>query len=94
MYTEGDGHQPGDKARIESFPNDPTDGSCVEFYYYMKGIGIGTLNMWLRRGDYLDPTPMWSLSGDQGGRWTRALVTVVENTKQWKVKPLKGFKSF
>lgn len=50
--------------------------------------------MWLRRGDYLDPTPMWSLSGDQGGRWTRALVTVVENTKQWKVKPLKGFKSF
>ena len=47
LYTEGDGQVPGDKARIESFPNDPTDGSCVEFYYYMKGSGVGTLNVFI-----------------------------------------------
>ena len=85
MYTEGSNHNPGDKARIESFLNNPTDGSCIEFYYYMKGVSIGTLNVWIRRGEYIDKSPAWALSGDQGGMWTRAFITVVENTLRWKV---------
>ena len=51
----------------------------------MKGAGIGSLNVYVRRGNYVDRTPLWSLHGDQGSMWIRAFVTVVENSQQWKV---------
>ena len=85
LYTEGDGQNPGDKTRVESVSNIATDGSCVEFYYFMKGVGIGTLNVWIRRGKYVDQKPVWTLSGDQGSTWTRASFTVVEDSLMWKV---------
>lgn len=91
MYTGAADKIAGDKARVESFLQEPTDGSCVEFYYYMSGTGLGTLNIFVRRGDYVDADPSWTLSGDQGGMWYRAYVNVIENSRQWKVSPFEHF---
>jgi len=67
LYIEGSyPRQPGDVARIESFEHAPTKGSCFEFYYNMFGDGIGTLNIYIRRGKKVDSKPVWSLSGEQG----------------------------
>ena len=32
----------------------------------MYGNGIGTLNIYLRRGKTLDTKPLWTLTGEQG----------------------------
>ena len=88
LYTEGNEQDPGDKARIESFANNPTDGMCVEFWYFMYGKDIGSLHLLIRRGEYVDPNPLWSETGDQGSVWRRAFVTVIEDSKIWKVRSL------
>ncbi|XP_057298293.1 MAM and LDL-receptor class A domain-containing protein 2-like isoform X2 [Hydractinia symbiolongicarpus] len=86
MYIEGSyPRQPGDKARIESFDHGPTKGTCVEFYYHMRGSGIGTLNVYIRRGKQVDSKPAWQLSREQGNEWERALITVVEDRVNWRV---------
>ena len=67
MYIESSHPRgPGDKARLESFDNDPTTGACFQFYYNMYGDGIGTLNIYIRRGNKVDSKPLWTMSGDQG----------------------------
>lgn len=86
LYIEGSGsHKPGDIARIESFEHAPTRGSCFEFYYNMYGNGIGTLNIYIRRGRTVDPKPLWSLSGEQDREWHRGLVTIEEDSTNWKL---------
>ena len=51
----------------------------------MKGSGIGTLNVYLRRGKRLEETPMFTLTGEQGNEWERALMTVIEDGQTWSV---------
>ena len=89
LFTEGSyPRRPGDKARIESFSHPPAKSKCLEFFYHMKGSGIGTLNVWLRRGQKIDSSPMWTLSGNQGDEWFRAMTTITENTQNWKVRKI------
>ncbi|XP_047128245.1 MAM and LDL-receptor class A domain-containing protein 1 isoform X1 [Hydra vulgaris] len=86
LFIEGSWpRQPGDKARIESYSRAPTDGTCFEFYYHMKGVGIGTLNVFIRRGKIVDALPLWTLSGEQGDEWFRATMNVKEPMQEWKV---------
>ena len=69
-------------ARVESGAQTPTDGSCLEFYYYMEGDagvwdvgdGVGTLNVYVRRGEFVDAKPVWTLSQTQGKEWMRTQV--------------------
>ena len=51
----------------------------------MKGSGIGTLNVLIRRGRNIDALPIWTLSGEQGDEWFRATINVKEPTQEWKV---------
>ena len=79
--------QPGDVARLESYDNPPTDGRCVEFMYHMYGAGMGTLNLYIRRGGKLDRQPVWTMTGNQGNQWYRGQVTVIEQ-RNWNVSLL------
>ena len=62
-----------DKARIVS----PviTGGKCVEFYYHMKGFGIGELNVYQKTAGH-PRTFLWQRYGEQSAVWTRAQVPV------------------
>nr|XP_015209861.1 PREDICTED: MAM and LDL-receptor class A domain-containing protein 1-like [Lepisosteus oculatus] len=46
----------------------------MEFYYHMYGAGIGDLSVFLRE-DSRD-TLLWTLSGNKGNRWRRAVVGI------------------
>ena len=77
--------RPGDRAVMES-PEYPATmgGKCVEFYYHMYGVDMGTMRAFLRKGGRLDRTPVWSMSGNQGNSWYRASFTV-QTQQPWKV---------
>lgn len=80
MYIETSApRRQGDKARLISPTYPPTMGRCMTFYYHMHGVGIGSLNIYLRQNTRLRP-PIWSESGEKGTRWNAAQVTLNSNS--------------
>ncbi|MFT7813414.1 MAM domain-containing glycosylphosphatidylinositol anchor protein 1 [Arapaima gigas] len=50
---------------------------CISFYYHMKGMHIGSLNVLLRmKGIATVDKQVWSCSGNQGPEWRQANVLV------------------
>ena len=87
MYIDGRRQSPGDRALMTSPLQSPTLSSCVLFYYYMKGTGVGTLNVLLRRGGVEEGGRMVAkVQGEQGAVWRRVMVHVVEVQYKWKVR--------
>lgn len=87
MYIETSSpRKPGDYARLETPTYQATDGNgkCLMFWYHMYGSGIGRLNIFIKRGQSLG-TPAWTMSGNQGNRWLRGMLTVKSPNLQWKV---------
>lgn len=87
MYIETSSpRKPGDYARLETPTYQATDGNgkCLMFWYHMYGSGIGRLNIYIKRGQSLG-TPAWTMSGNQGNRWLRGMLTVKSPNLQWKV---------
>ena len=62
LYISGPGHEAGELGRVESGVQSPTEGSCLEFYYFMSGDGVGALNLFVRRGEFVDAKPIWKLA--------------------------------
>lgn len=46
----------------------------LEFYYHMSGAQMGTLNVDISTNNGVNWTTAWSLSGDQGNQWAKAIV--------------------
>ena len=87
MYIETSRpRKPGDYARLETPTHQATNGNgkCLKFWYHMYGSGIGRLNIYIKRGQSLG-TPAWTMSGNQGNRWLRGMLTVKSPNQQWKV---------
>ncbi|KAK7473655.1 hypothetical protein BaRGS_00035133, partial [Batillaria attramentaria] len=63
----------GDKARLISQAYQPTQASCVEFWYHMYGSGVGSLNVYLETNGNLG-SPAWSKQGNQGNHWVRGQI--------------------
>ncbi|XP_066300034.1 MAM and LDL-receptor class A domain-containing protein 1-like [Branchiostoma lanceolatum] len=79
MYIETSSpRQPGDIAVLTT-PTVPGDNRqhCLQFYYHMFGVDIGTLRLWEVRGTD-QPRIVWEVSGDQGNQWA---------AMQWAVTP-------
>lgn len=69
MYIEtSQPRKPGDKARLISPTYKATSGRCLQFYYYMTGRSMGSLNIYMRKNGKLGQ-PVWSRSGNQPDRW-------------------------
>ncbi|CAK8694007.1 unnamed protein product [Clavelina lepadiformis] len=78
-YMESGQADGGDLSRTVSPVLSGTGGNCsvVQFYYYMYGDDIGTLNLYLAQGPpYTFEHPLWSLSGEQGKKWIKAEINV------------------
>ena len=77
MYTEASSPRVrGDKARLMSPSNAATSGSCLEFWYHMYGVDIGTLNIFVKTGSTLPSRPIWAENGNQGNVWKIARKTI------------------
>ncbi|XP_019636761.1 PREDICTED: zinc metalloproteinase nas-14-like [Branchiostoma belcheri] len=77
LFIEATKKAPGKKARGFSPVYNTTGPHCLTFYYNMKGQGIGSLNVYLRMVGMAtdDVRKLWSRSGPQGNRWSKAEVT-------------------
>ncbi|XP_078613464.1 uncharacterized protein LOC144883074 [Branchiostoma floridae x Branchiostoma japonicum] len=73
MYIETSSPQSrGDRAELLTPLLAPTAGRCLTFYYHMKGLSVGTLNVYkVARGQQ---TRLWTQSGSQGNQWNYAEV--------------------
>ena len=71
MYIEASSlHQPGDDAKLYS-PRLKFFGiMCLEFYYYISGASIGSLNV------TINETVVFSASGDKGDTWYKAGINI------------------
>ncbi|EDV21956.1 uncharacterized protein TRIADDRAFT_59472 [Trichoplax adhaerens] len=78
MYIDATSKSPGQKARLASKPiSISSNGNCkLRFFYSMYGSGIGTLNVKTRTSIGGIETTAWTKSGNQGGKWYRAVVPI------------------
>lgn len=84
MYIEATNQARGNKARFVGPIESQTSGQCLEFWYHMLGSGIGTLNVYNKRGSSLGQ-PVWTLSSNQGDEWLIAQVTMSSPRSSWRV---------
>lgn len=82
IFIEASPRSPGDKARLISDEIEPNEVVCVQFWYHMHGLDIGSLGIYLKTNQ--SETLVWRLSGDQGNRW-RFGQTVLNSTSLYKV---------
>ena len=71
MYIEASSpRQPGDDAKLYSPPLKFLGIMCLEFYYYMSGASIGSLNVTINK------TVVFSANGDKGDVWNKASINI------------------
>lgn len=70
----------GDKARfISPTYNSVKGGQCFQFWYHMYGQDIGTLNVYIKKGQNLG-IPVWIRSGNRGNVWKVAQVAITSSS--------------
>ena len=72
MYVEVSGKKKGDKATLESPYYSRRRSQCLEFWYHMYGINVGTLNVYTKQLFFR--RLVWAKSGNQGNLWRKAQV--------------------
>ena len=74
----------GDKARLLSPKYTKTTGKCLRFWYHMYGVGIGTLNVRVKRMLFGRPFYFlrWSRSSDHGNLWRVAQVWALRTKRK------------
>ena len=71
MYIEASSpHQPGDDAKLYSPPLKLFGIMCLEFYYYMSGASIGSLNVTINK------RVVFSASGHKEDVWNKASINI------------------
>ncbi|XP_035827615.1 MAM and LDL-receptor class A domain-containing protein 1 [Aplysia californica] len=78
MYAEASSPRvSGDKARLESstIPANPSKSVCLNFWYNMHGNGIGSLNVYVKKGGVMG-TAAWTRHDHQGADWKEASVSI------------------
>lgn len=54
-----------------------SDGECLMFWYYMEGIDVGELHVYLNTVENCNR--LWTRKGDQGKHWRHGRVTLRSN---------------
>ncbi|XP_022096502.1 MAM and LDL-receptor class A domain-containing protein 1-like [Acanthaster planci] len=68
LYINASPQKDGDKAWIKTGTYPPAQGHCLEFYYHMRGIHIGRLNVFLKENDKYSHY-YFTINGNLGEIW-------------------------
>ncbi|KAK3734836.1 hypothetical protein QZH41_011753, partial [Actinostola sp. cb2023] len=60
-----------------------TGGKCVHFYYYMKGSGVGELNVYIDNRS--NRTLLWQNVGPQSAVWIKAIIPITGLTTPFQI---------
>lgn len=95
MYIEASlPRKQGDKARLVSEYFQPTGsrGRCVNFAFHMYGVGMGTLNVYIKTGQgNQSESIIWSVSGDHGNTWFPTAQAPIVSSQPYAVRILSFF---
>ena len=71
MYVEASGRRAGDKTQLMTFPLSASkyEACKIMFYYYMEGLGEGSLNVYTKSTVTNITQLELSLKGDHGLGW-------------------------
>lgn len=69
---------PGDKARISSELFQNTTVNCLNFWYHMYGLSVGSLNVYMVTST--SNMTLWTMTGNQADQWHSAQVGFKSNT--------------
>ncbi|XP_078671849.1 MAM and LDL-receptor class A domain-containing protein 2-like [Branchiostoma floridae x Branchiostoma belcheri] len=78
-YIGSTGGSSGDKARLLSPSLPTTAASCLQFWYYMSGAGVASLNVYTRQQQQPDVL-VTNITGDQGDQWRMKEVELVSSS--------------
>ncbi|XP_031570827.1 uncharacterized protein LOC116305127 isoform X2 [Actinia tenebrosa] len=67
VYIEASDKNPGKRALLLSDYLEGEEPVCIRFWYHMKGIHIGTLNIYSKRNS--SRQLLWTRSGNKGDKW-------------------------
>ncbi|XP_076828203.1 MAM and LDL-receptor class A domain-containing protein 1-like [Brachyhypopomus gauderio] len=82
--SSGSAHMPGQSARIISPLFTTGSDQCVHLWYYMSGLGTGTMNVYQQTSDgalYL----LLSQSGEQGQWWRSAQAPLAQTGRDYRI---------
>lgn len=74
MYVEASQRKEGDKTQMSSFNLSHTSTCEMMFFYSMKGLGEGALNVYSRLASTSLNKLEWSAGKDHGIKWQKAQV--------------------
>ncbi|KAJ8050665.1 MAM and LDL-receptor class A domain-containing protein 2 [Holothuria leucospilota] len=83
MLIEANNKSPGDKAWFVSDRIPPTAGRCFDFWYHMYGSAVDTLNLYQQNVNSINPSLIWTKTGNLGNVWLNAKVTLQETNEFW-----------
>ena len=88
LYIEAFNRQAGDNARLQSGWFIKTQQLCLQFWYYMSGEDVGSLNIYIQRNASGSKIKVWSQQGHMGDNWIFAQVPINPRhyEKQFQVK--------
>ena len=77
----------GDKTWFVSspFPAFSSGSKCFIFWYFMKGRGIGSLNVYIDDTTNTTHTLTWTQSGDKGSNWLQGKMPIPPQSKEYMV---------
>ncbi|MFN0215407.1 MAG: T9SS type A sorting domain-containing protein [Saprospiraceae bacterium] len=79
-YTKASGNSPNKTAMLKTskcLTLTPMTNPVFEFYYHMYGNQTGSLAVEISQDNELNWTTVWTLSGNQGNQWTKAIIDLL-----------------
>ena len=83
LFLEASEKKAVEGAILASSTIGPGKSVCVQFWYHMKGVDIGSLKVYIQKNE--TKTLVWNTTSEQGDKWNFGQVGYTGDSKSYKV---------